>query len=230
MHDLSHPVVDGMPTYPGDPPVSTDAVATHATDGYRLARLSCGTHAGTHIDAPAHILPDGRTLDEFDVSAFVRVCRRVDCRDLGPRAAITADRLPDLDALDDAVDCLAVWTGWDTHWGTPAYRDHPHLVPAAAERIADAGLAVALDTAGPDPTPPVDGAPADTASVADASSETTADGDANWPAHRAILGAGEPIVENLRNLGAVGTTFELRALPLRLDGGGSPVRAVGVER
>jgi kynurenine formamidase len=46
------------------------------------------------------------------------------------------------------------------------------------------------------------------------------------PAHHALLGEGLPIVENLRNLGALPNRFTLHAYPLRLDADGAPVRAV----
>jgi len=53
---------------------------------------------------------------------------------------------------------------------------------------------------------------------------------APFPAHKVLLGAGVPIVENLTNLDAIGADlFELIVLPLRLAGrDGSPVRAVAV--
>src|SRR5580658_8884757 len=52
---------------------------------------------------------------------------------------------------------------------------------------------------------------------------------APYPAHRILLGAGVPIVENLTNLDAVGAgLFQIVVLPLKLAGGdGLPVRAVG---
>lgn len=212
MHDLTQPIETGMQTYPGDPAVSVEAVATHDSAGYRESRLTCGTHTGTHVDAPAHTEADGKTLDEFDVAAFERTCRRVDCRDLDAREAIPVDRVP---TVASDVDCVVFWTGWDEHWGTERYLDHPYLSPATAERCAEQGLAAGVDTLNPDPTP---------------SERTGADEPDGFPAHHAILGTGLLIFENLRNLGAVGERCELRAYPIRLDGDGAPVRAVGVDR
>jgi len=53
---------------------------------------------------------------------------------------------------------------------------------------------------------------------------------APYPAHKVLLGAGVPIVENLTNLDAIGAhLFDLIVLPLRLAGrDGSPVRAIAV--
>ena len=210
MYDLTHPVETGMPTYPGDPSVAVTPHATHTMDGYRVSAVSVGSHAGTHVDAPAHTDPDGRTLDSYPVSAFVFDAVRVDCRDLSARDPIPAARVPDVDA-----DCLVCWTGWDRHWGTDRYHDHPYLAPAAARACAKRGYAVATDTLSPDPTP--------TEHARDDDSE-------GLPAHHALLGSDCLVVENLTGLDAVADRFELLALPLALRGDGAPVRAVGRPR
>ena len=208
MHvDLTHRVENGMQTYPGDPEVSVEAHATHATDGYRVAALSLGSHAGTHVDAPAHTEPEGRTLDSYPPERFVFDAVRVDCRDLGPREPVGPERLPEDGEL------VAVWTGYDDHWGSERYLEHPYLSPAAAELCAERGLAVGTDTLGPDPTP---------------TDRAGSDEPEGVPAHHALLGADCLVVENLRNLGAAGERFELRAYPLALAGDGAPARAVAV--
>lgn len=69
--DLSVGITPGMPVYPGDPPVSFEAAATLGTHGYRVTRLSLGTHTGTHVDAPAHLVDRGLTLDQLSLARFV---------------------------------------------------------------------------------------------------------------------------------------------------------------
>jgi kynurenine formamidase len=208
-HDLSQPFETGMQTYPGDPAVSLEPAATYSADDCRVTALSCGSHTGTHVDAPSHTEPAGRPLDSFDLGAFVLDARTVDCRDLGPREAIPAARVPAGDA-----DCAVFWTGWDEHWDEERYLDHPYLSVAAAERCAEHGLAVATDTLNPDPTPSVN---------------ATDEEPTGFGVHHALLGAECLIFENLANLGAVPDRFELRAYPIRLEGDGAPVRAVGVD-
>ena len=210
MHDLSQPIETGMQTYPGDPSVRVESAATYPEDGFRVARVACGSHTGTHVDAPAHTEPGGPTLGAFDLADFVRSAVRVDCRDLGARDPIPPERVPD----GTDADCAVFWTEWDDHWGEARYLDHPYLSPAAAERCAERGLAVATDTLNPDPTP------------TDRADEDEPEG---FAAHHALLGEGCLVFENLTNLGSVPERFELRAYPLALDGDGAPVRAVGVE-
>ncbi|MBB6645273.1 cyclase family protein [Halobellus ruber] len=206
--DLSHPIETGMQTYPGDPDVAVRSHAAHDADGYRVSSLELGSHTGTHVDAPSHVLPDGKTLDAYPLDRFVFDAVRVDCRDLGPREPVPPERIPSADA-----DCVVLWTGWDTHWGTERYLDHPYLSPVAARACVDRGLAVASDTLNPDPTP------------TDAAGDDEPDG---LVAHHALLEADCLILENLTGLDAVADRFELRAYPLATRGDGAPVRAVGV--
>ncbi len=210
MQDLSHPFVDDLQTYPADLDVHLGTGGTYETDGYRSTKIEAGSHAGTHVDAPAHLIPGGRRLAEYAVEDFVFEAQIVDCRDLGPREPIPKERLPET----DAIDAVLLWTGWDEHWGTDRYLDHPYLSPEAANVCADRGWAVGTDTLNPDPTPTMN---ADT---------TEPDG---FPAHDALLGAECLIFENLTNLESVPERFEFRAYPLPLQVDGAPVRAVGVE-
>jgi kynurenine formamidase len=208
--DLSQPVETGMQTYPGDPAVRVEPASAYPEESCRVEALSCGSHTGTHVDAPSHTEPDGRTLGSYDLSRFVLDAVRVDCRDLDAREPVPAERVPTADA-----DCAVFWTEWDEYWGTERYLDHPYVPPETAERCAERGLAVAVDTLNPDPTP----------------TERAGDDEpAGFAAHHALLGADCLVYENLTDLAAVGERFELRALPLKLDSDGAPVRAVGVAR
>ncbi len=217
-YDCTHHLETGMPVYPGDAPVAVVETDTVPADGSRLSRIECSSHVGTHVDAPAHKVADGPTLDGFDVNDFVFDTRVVDCSDAGARAALEPADLPSALRDDPAasdVDLLAFHTGWDEHWGTPRYRDSPYLAPALAGWCADNGFHVGIDAFSPDPVP-----------SAAPGRERAGEPD-DQPAHAALCGAERLIVENLHGLGRLPERVELTALPLRLrDGDGSPVRAV----
>jgi len=223
--DLSHPVESGMPVFPDDPAVTVDAHATMAADGYRVSALSCGSHTGTHVDAPSHTEADGRAIDEFPADRFVRDAVRVDLRDHAAREPIRPADLPTVEA-----DAVVLRTGWDRHWGDPAYLDHPYLTPAAARHCADHGYDVAVDALNVDPTPaPGPGGSGDPHGTTGpgGSGDPHGTDDDPVPAHHELLGTGRLVVENLTNLDSVPARFELTALPLALAGGdGAPVRAV----
>jgi len=202
-----------MAVYPGSRAVSVETVATVQEDGARVTELDIDTHVGTHVDAPAHTLTDGKTLADFPLSAFSFDARLVDCTDVGAREPVGVDALPE----PTDHDMLVIRTGWSEYWGTDRYRDHPYLTEAAAEWCADHGYSVGLDTFGPDPTPSVD---------ADREREDDPDG---LPAHDALFAGNCLIVENLRGLERLPGEFQLTALPLALDTEASPVRAVATD-
>lgn len=69
--DLTLPITDGMPVYPGDPPVRLKRTR-HLHDGsWRLHELSMGSHTGTHVNAPWHMAEDGARLEELPLTGFV---------------------------------------------------------------------------------------------------------------------------------------------------------------
>lgn len=206
LYDCSHRIETGMTVYPGDPDVSVAPQATIDDHDCRVSQLALGSHAGTHVDAPSHTESAGRSLDEFDVDMFRFDARLVDVRDFGARDAIPPDRLPDTDC-----DLLVFHTGWDDHWNTDRYVDHPYLAPETAARCADAGCHVAVDALNVDPTP----------------SENAADDEpAGFRAHHELLGNDCLILENLTGLDRLPERFTLHAYPLALGVDGAPVRAV----
>jgi kynurenine formamidase len=205
--DLSHVVKSNISVFPGDPPVSTEPHATIPADGYRVSAVKCGSHTGTHVDAPSHTEPDGQHIDTVDIERFVLDAVRVDCRGLDPRSPIGPAAIPTTDA-----DIVVVQTGWDEHWGTAAYFDHPFLTPEAARCCVDQGYNLAIDALNVDPTP---------------TDNATADEPEGFQVHHALLGTDRLIFENLTALSGLPERFELLAFPLKLtEGDGAPVRAV----
>jgi len=95
--DLTLPLRPGMPVLEGDPAVEFTVVRSHDADGYELTRISLGSHAGTHLDAPRHFFAAGATIDQYPLDRLVGPGVIVDCRSL-PGAgeidrALLAERL-----------------------------------------------------------------------------------------------------------------------------------------
>ncbi len=200
-----------MPAFPGDPPMRLKSVGELCLQGFRAHVAELPTHCGTHIDAPAHVLADGALLAELPVGRFAGPGVVLDLRGRPGRAVTAADLAPRMEDLAAAAPAFVLLrTGDEANFGEAAYfAQGAHLTPGAAEMLAglsaDGLSGVGLDAASPD-----------------------APGDVDLPAHRALLGAGVLVVENLRNLAALpldGFTF-LCAPVLGVDG--SPVRALAL--
>ena len=208
--DLSHPITDGMVTYPGLPgPVITEhlsraASRAHYAPGYEfhIGHIAMVANTGTYLDTPFHRFADGHDLAGLDLARVAGVPGvLVDAT--GVQAAAAAL----LDGVDVRDRAVLVHTGWDRHWGTPAYGDpsHPFAGMDLVERLVDGGAAVVgIDSVNIDDTRT-----------------------AERPVHTALLGAGIPIVEHLTGLGRlVGRSFRFTAVPPAVVGMGTfPVRA-----
>ena len=78
--DLTHTISGEMPVYPGTEKPMLTAACTIETAGYRETLLHMYSHTGTHMDAPAHMIARGRTLDSYGVEKFVGPGFVLDCR------------------------------------------------------------------------------------------------------------------------------------------------------
>ncbi|MDO4503361.1 MAG: cyclase family protein [Coriobacteriia bacterium] len=211
--DLTQTIEPGMSVFPGDERPTLEAVATHERDGFAQMQLKLLTHTGTHVDAPAHVLPGGRTLDQLTADQFMGTALVVDASDCGPGRTIGPDVLARHGDLLRQVDFLLVRTGWDAHWGTPRYEGgYACLDDQALELVTSLQLkGIGFDTLSPDPVDSHD-----------------------LPAHRQILERGMVIIENLCNLGQCaelgrgqGGLVQFACLPLKVrDSDGSPARAI----
>ena len=67
--DVSIPLAKQTVTWPGDEAVGISRSAALSNgDPYNLSRISMSAHAGTHVDAPSHFLPDGKNVESLDLS------------------------------------------------------------------------------------------------------------------------------------------------------------------
>lgn len=206
--DLTHTITPEMPMYPGSPAPALVPAAALDRDGYRETVLTLASHTGTHMDAPAHMLGDGASLEALPVSRFCGRAAVLDVSDLLPGSVLTAEFLREREALFRRAEFLLFCTGWEQRWGTPAYCDGGFPVPdrEAARYLVSRGLK---------------GVGTDALSVDALEDET-------YPVHRTLLGGGLVILESLCLKQAVGRgDMTLYALPLKFENAdGAPVRAV----
>lgn len=210
--DLSHPIRAGLVTYPGLP---EPVITPHLTREASRERYAPGTefamdvitmigNTGTYLDSPFHRYADGGDLASLDLATLVglraEVFHLTDAAGRGIPASVFYDR-------ELAGTAVLLHTGWDRHFGTPAYASGaPHLTEAGAEHLARAGVTlVGIDSLNIDDT----------------------ENDGSRPAHSILLAAGIHVVEHLTRLGelpAHGARFT--AAPPAVEGFGTfPVRA-----
>lgn len=225
VHDVSPPIASDLPVWFMYEPAQVTPLFGHADHGAAANRLTLSEHTGTHVDAPFHFDPNGKTIDEVAPNALLlRPYKKFDLRGLDLQAGdlVSAQTLREaaqaagfeLEPGDVAIiDC-----GWDRHlpggsdarepgwWG----RNQPGLAEDACALLLDAGVvAVASDTAACD--------------VAARDGEII-----SGHGHAvAFLPNGVLIVEGLRGLASAPDTGLFLALPLKIQGGtGSPVRVL----
>ncbi len=69
--DVTIPISSFTPIFPGDPEPSIEKFLTLEKDGCAVSRLSFGSHTGTHVDAPSHIVKGGLSVDSLDVGSLM---------------------------------------------------------------------------------------------------------------------------------------------------------------
>jgi len=212
--ELSHPIHDGMITYPGLPgPEIEDhltfeesrALYAPGTE-FHIGRISMVANTGTYVDSPAHRHAGAPDLSDLGLDRLANLAGVVVKVPAG-RRAIDRRLLAPYHVTGMAV---LIRTGWDSYWGTPAYgrAGHPFVTLDGAAHLAQAGaVLVGIDSVNVDDIE-----------------------DGTRPAHTTLLGQGIPIVEHLCGLGQLPSDgFRFHAVPPMIKGVASfPVRAYAV--
>jgi arylformamidase len=199
--DISPPVREGAPVFPGDTPYGQQWAATIAPGcPVNVSTLTLSPHVGAHADAPLHYDPKGAAIGTLDLDPYLGPCRVVHA--IAPGPLVTWEHLAH--ATRDLPARVLV----RTYARAPVDRWDPQLAafaPDTIERLADVGVRlVGIDTASIDP----------------AESNTL-------DSHQVIRRRGLRVLENLVLDEVPEGDYELIALPLKLvTADASPVRAV----
>ncbi len=205
--DLTHTLRQDMIVFPGTPEVKIQQISSIAFDGYNEKLLTIATHTGTHIDAPNHIVPDTKTLDQLPPEQFVGRACVIDCHGL---KKIDQQIISKHSELITKSDFVLFYTGWEHLWNKNEYlRGFPVLTPDAASLLVKHRLkGIGMDIISVDPIDSHD-----------------------LPIHHILLSKGLVIIENLTNLSLLptNTLFNFMVLPIKLkDADGAPVRAIAI--
>lgn len=72
--DISWPITPDMTAYKNKKRVQIEQIKTMEHDQVRETVLHLGSHAGTHVDAPAHFMHNGDLYDVLSISLFIGQC------------------------------------------------------------------------------------------------------------------------------------------------------------
>jgi len=220
--DISRTIQADMEMYPGDAgPQITKVSGLDEGDSYNTSRITLGTHTGTHVDPPLHLIRDRAGIDRLPMNTLVGNARVLDLSsinspieagDIGPLEAgeiilLKGGRggsggsgdsgdLGDLVVSDGSADSDSS-AGPGASWGA-------YLSAACARYLVDIGI----KTIG-----------TDAISIGALDEE--------YEVHHTLLDAGIVVIEGLEMPDVEAGHYFLVCLPLKIaNGDGGPARAV----
>lgn len=206
--DISVPVDNQLPVWPGDPPVDLRRVASIA-DGANanVSSLSAGVHVGTHVDAPLHFIDGRGAVESMPLAAMIGPAF---VADLKQAEVIDADALAKA-RIPPRIRRVLFRTRNSAFWKdrTQGFRkDFVAVDASGAEWLVQRKIQLVG---------------VDYLSVAPFGNSR--------PTHQILLGAGVVVLEGVNLSGVPAGRYHLICLPIKLAGSdGAPARAVLVAR
>lgn len=200
--DLSQKIYNDMPVHPYDKDVKVIKDKTIKNDKYNNTQVYIGMHAGTHIDAPNHLIENGKTIDAYNLSQFT-----------GKGCVIDVTNQKHIELKEEYKDIILkseivlLYTGYGHLFADEKYylEDAPVLSKEFAEYLAETDIKiVGMDLPSPDRYP--------------------------FDVHNILLSGDVLIAENLTNLDQLLgiDEFTFCAMPLNINADASIVRAVAL--
>ncbi len=202
--DISWPICKGMVEYKDNAVLNIETVKNFANDGVYQTQFTMSSHTGTHIDAPYHMLAQGKRSESLE--PIIGPCKILDLSAV--KEAITQDDLQRHEITAGDILLLKTRNSFMSATGFFNY-DFIYLADSGAHYLAQHKVrAVGIDYLG---------------------IERKQEG---HPTHKALLGAGISVIEGLRlELAVVEEPYTLVCLPLKMfDLEAAPARALLLKR
>jgi kynurenine formamidase len=197
--DLSHTVNESTPVFPGDAAPEIKKLADGEKDGFTIFQTKNNNHTGTHIDAPLHMISNGKRISDYPVDAFFGQGVLIEAYNL---KAISSEVLKG--KVLQAGDIVVLVTGKHREFTSDSYfNDYPEIIEDFADKLVDAKIKMlCIDFASPDKDP--------------------------FPVHKKLLSNDILIVENITNVDDLKNLkqFEIIALPVKYYTEAALVRVV----
>ncbi|ERJ11587.1 cyclase family protein [Haloplasma contractile] len=200
--DLSHNLVHSMSTHPYDDEVKLYQDKYLDEDHYVNFKLEIGMHAGTHIDAPMHLVKSDQFINEFLLERFVGNGVLLDVR-----GENEIQYKPEYEKMISKGDIVLLLTGHSKKFGDESYyTDYPTIDKKLAKFFVKKKIKMlGLDLPSPDHYP--------------------------FDIHKLLFKKEIFIIENLTNLEELLdiNSFEVIAFPLKVKAEASIARVVARE-
>jgi len=200
--DLSQPIFKGMPRAGMMAvPDMTDCGMDLGIKGVymRWTDYSFANHTGSHLDAPSHFFPDGKSLADYPLEMFMGPGVLLNI----PAAEFAVIRKEDLLRTGVQVqrgDIVLIRTGWGAKYGKEDYHTHPSFTEDVAQWLVESGAKmVGFDQITPE--------------IAWAQRPKGY----QYPMHRTLLGNEVFILEHLNLERDVPERMDVFALPISLE-------------
>ncbi len=209
MIDLTVPMGKELPSFPGYPGFEYEQWGGHDKDGGALMHYySANTHQGTHIDAPFHFIPDGRTVDELTFEELVGPAKVIDLRKYKGES-ITANILDSHANEIEKKDKVVMVTGDvdDKFFTGNFFKEASDITLDAAEWLIEREVELIVNDFLTEAVP----------------------GEPDRPVHKALLGADIPVVEYICNIEEIAgyESIWIGCFPMLVKGfEGTPTRVV----
>lgn len=134
--DVGTAIDANMPVWPDDPRPQITQPHTIGKDGFNLTHVCMGAHTGTHVDAPAHYIEGGATVDQIGMERLIGPAKVFEV----PGKVVTAESLLNLDISKG--DRLIVKTeNSKIDWpNRPFMKDYVYLDESAAQLLVNKGI------------------------------------------------------------------------------------------
>ena len=114
--DISTPISPFTKVFPGDPEPVIESICTLENKGCVVSRLSFGSHTGTHVDAPSHVLSNGISVDKLKLESLMGMALILDYSSL--EGSLTADILEkafQYEGVSEEISILLLKTKKSSH-------------------------------------------------------------------------------------------------------------------
>lgn len=217
--ELTHSLSNNIPSWDGKADFELSTVTDYKDctppDLFRTQKINASVSLGTHMDAPAHVIPGGRTIDKLTLEELVVDCVIIDVsQEANENYLVMPSAIEKFEKECGEIpphSLVIFYTGWSKYWENPEKYHNKFGFPSVDVSTAEILLQRKVVGLG------IDTFSCDT-------------GKNGFPVHRAILGADKYLVENVANAKLLPATgAKVLVLPVKIkDATEAPIRLIAL--